>query len=105
MSLFTKPVPTREEKTATAIDTQLRNVAVAMLTAYQQIQTLVHSNAAYTDESGNCQSEAVYAAFQLHNTTGMSCEQLREFVKVIKTVVNKYAPGTIQDDLPEVTIQ
>ncbi len=102
MSLFARPLPTREQKVATSIDTQLRSAAVTMLTAYQQVRTLIYSNPAFTDEYGTCDSDAIYEAFVANTTTGLTAEQLGAAARVTKTFVNTFAPGTINDAVPEV---
>jgi hypothetical protein len=87
------------------VDGQLRQAATAMLQAYQNIRKTIYANdtvPAFKDMPFSV--EAAYAAFQQFTTTGLTAEQLGQAARMIKTLVNRFAPGTIVDEVPEVTI-
>ncbi len=79
------------------IDNQLRNAAKAMKSAYEQVRVQIYQNANFTPDQ-------IYAAFAQYSTTGLTPTQLGESAMAIKALINKFAPSTITDDVPEATI-
>ncbi len=107
MSLFVKPAitpPTKEQQVALKIDINLRNAAISLKNAYSAVRAAIYDNPAFKDEYGVTDSNAIYTAFVTNTTTGLTAEQLVEAAIIVKSVVNKFAPGTIVDDVPEATI-
>ncbi len=88
---------TGEQKAVQQIDNQLRIAANAMKQAYTIARQTIYQNAGLT-------SDQVYAAFGEFTTTGLTVEQLGQSARLIKSAINQFAPGTINDETPEATI-
>ena len=95
---------TKEQQVAKQIDGSLRSAAVYMKKAYDEVRKLVYNNPAFQDEYGVTDANAIYIAFQTNTLSGLTAEQLGEAAKLIKASINKFAPGTIVDDVPEANI-
>jgi hypothetical protein len=101
---YNPPVLTKEQQVAAAIDQQLRFAAQSMLNSYNNIRRLIYANNNFKDEYGNFDPDVIYAAFAVNTTTGLTAERLGQAAIAVKTMVNLFAPNTIQDAVPEATI-
>ena len=103
-NLLTPPtVNTSERVLVEHIDNELRNAAIAQKHAYDNVRQLIYGTPE-NPKTGE-QVMAAYGAFARLTTTGLTPDQLGLSARLIKTVLNQFSPGTIVDEVPEVTFE
>ncbi len=105
-NIINVPVPpvvlTTEQLIAKQIDTEIKNAATAQKKAYDIIRNLIFGNT--KKPKTIAEINFAYAAFAANTTTGLTIENLQDMACLAKTTINRYQPGTIVDNVPELII-
>ncbi len=105
MSLFNNvSMLTKEQIVAKQVDDELKKAAVAMLQSYKNVRRIIYSNPVFKDEYGAFDANAVYEAWAMNTTSGLTPEQLGQFARATKALINQAARGKVVDNVPEATI-
>jgi hypothetical protein len=98
------PLKSKEEIVAAEIDYAIRAAAEQHLAQYRAIYKLTKYNPTFKNPDGSHRYHGVLDAFARHTSTGLTRQQLEDWMALTKTFVNRFAPNTIADETPELKI-